>query len=73
MEMINETLPNDQKKRSLRDLTRVKYHCPLLKPILVNDRSFMNSHGCQILSEETVQTDKILIAYNLTFICGELL
>ena len=47
MGMINETSQNDQKEKSLRDLTTVKYHCPLLEPILVNDRSFTNSHGGQ--------------------------
>ena len=71
MGMINETSQNDQKKKSLRDLTMMKYHCLLLEPILVNDRSFTNSHGGQFLSGETVKTDKIQIAYNLNFICAE--
>ena len=47
MGMINQTSQNDQKEKSLRDLTTVKYHCPLLEPILVNDGSFTNSHGGQ--------------------------
>ena len=72
MGIINETSLNDQKKKSLRDLTTVKYHCPLLEPIFVNDCSFMNSHGGQFFPEETVKTDKILIAHNLNFTCGEL-
>ena len=67
--MINETSQNDQKKKSLRDLTTVKCHCPLLEPILVNDLSFTVDN---FLSGETVKTDKILIAYNLNFICAEL-
>ena len=38
----------------------------------IYDRSFMNSHVDNFLSGETVKTDKILIMYNLNFICGEL-
>ena len=47
MGMITKTSQNDQKEKSLRDLTKVKYHCPLLEPILVNDRSFTSPHGGQ--------------------------